>query len=496
MATVGLNRASLFAITKEDTNGTYKAPVGSDYVPLRPSNELSFEPEKLESDEFLNDIGATKSALGKEAVSGSHSAYLKHSGVEGVAPELGVLYESVMGGSKVATVEYALLAGSTTTILKVADGTKFIQGQSLLVKKADGYEVRNIDSIVGNDLILNFALSSAPIAGVLLGKAVTYIPQADGHPTFSTTKNISNGFAKEISAGNTATEISLTMDANGYAEVSFSFAGTKYAFNPIEINSTNKYLDFVDDSGTYSLVLAEKLYSNPIDLGIALENALNATSSEDYTVKFNSTSGKFAIKAVASAVFEILFVTGTNAANNIGASLGFAAADLTGATEYVSDNAQTYEAKVSPSYDDDNKIVVKGAELFIGNQDDNLCVCAQSVSLTISKEVEDVDCICEESGVLEKIPTGRTAELSVTASLKKHDVTLLEALLKNSDVSAMFNAGSKAGGNVIAGKGFNFYMQKATVSQFKTTGDSFAQVEITLSGFVTTKAKDIYLNFV
>jgi hypothetical protein len=110
--------------------------------------------------------------------------------------------------------------------------------------------------------------------------------------------------------------------------------------------------------------------------------------------------------------------------------------------------------------------------------------------------VEDVDCICEESGILEKIPTARSVEMTVTAALKKHDVALLDALLKNSGISAMMNAGPKTGGNWIPGKCFNAYVQNCTVSSYVTSGDSFLQANLTLKGFVSNSGKDLFLNFV
>lgn len=496
---VGLNRASTFAIKEESTAGTYVAPTGAtSFVALRPGNETSYEPENLENDELLNDIGAAKSFIGKEVVTGSHSAYLRHSGVEGQEPQLGVLYESVLGDKNVAGNEYDTVSSSTTTTIKVntGEGAQFREGQALLVKKGSGYEIRNVNSISGDDLSLNFALTNAPASGVNLGKAITYIPAASGHPTFSTTKYIGGGHAKEVTAGNTATELSLTMDANGFGEVEFSYEGTKYYYNPIIITASNKYLDLTDDTGTLAVTVAEKIYKTPVELADALAAALDAASTETYTVTYSSVTGKFTI-ASGSSTLSLLWNTGTNAANSIGTTLGFSvAANDTGSVTYTSDNAQTYAAPYTPSYDAADAIIVKGADLFIGTQSENICICAQSVSLTVSKEIEDVDCICEETGILEKIPTARTAELQVTAVLKKYDVALLDALLKNSEISAMMNAGPKSGGNWIPGKCFNLYMQSCTVGAFKVTGDSFVQAEITLKGFVTSGTKDIFLNFV
>lgn len=497
MSSVGLNRASVFAITEETTAGTYVPPSsGTDFVPLRPSNELSYEPEQLKNDELLNDIGEAKSFIGKEIVSGKHSAYLKHSGVEGQAPELATLYQSIMGGKQVASTEYDLVAGSTKSVVNVGagEGASFIEGQGLLFKIGAGYEIRNVDSISTDALTLNFDLPSAPAAGVNTGKAITFYPLAQGHPSFSTTKYIGNGFAIEESAGNTVKEMSVKMDANGFAEVDFSFEGTRYYFNPITITASSKYLDVTDDGGTFAVSVEEKIYKTPIELADAVQAALEAGSAETYTVTFSSSTGKFTI-ASGSSLLSLLWNTGTNAANSIKTKMGFSNTNDTGAVTYDSDSAQSYAAPYTPSYDTVDAIVVKGAELFIGNQSDNICFCAQSVAVSVQKGIEDVDCICEDSGILEKIAVSRTATMEVTAVLKKHDVALLDALLKNSSIQVMMNAGPKSGGNWIAGKCANFYMQSATVAKYVTSGDSFAQVNISLKGFVSSSTKDIFVNF-
>jgi hypothetical protein len=493
---VGLNRASIFALKKEVNAGDYIAPSsGSEFVPLRPGNTLNFEPEQLDSDELLNDIGSAKSFVGKESLSGSHSAYLRHSGVEGQEPELGVLYESIMGSKAVAGSEFATIAGSTVSVIKVADGTEFIQGQSLLIKDAsNGYSIRNVKEISGNDLVLNFDLNAAPVAGINLGKSVSYLPVAQGHPTFSTTKYLGNGYAIEASAGNTVTELSLTADANGFGEVEFSYQGTKYFFNPIEITSSSKFLDFESDSGVYAVSIPEGIYKTPIDIADALKTSLQNAAPESYDVVYSNSTGKFTISS-DSTLFELLFATGVNAADSIGPKIGFSG-DKTGSQSYESDDAQSYNAALTPSYDSADAIIIKGAELFVGNSVDNACICAQTVSLTVSKEVQDVDCICEPTGVKEKIATSRSVEMSVTAVLNKYDAQLLDALLNNKTISAMLNAGPKVGGNWASGKCFNAYIQNCTVSAYTTAGDSFIQAEFTLKGFVTSTQKDLYINFV
>lgn len=497
----GLQRASVFAIRKETTSGDYLAPSsGTQFVPLRPGNTVNFEPELLESDELLNDIGAAKSAIGKEAHSGSHSVYVKHSGVEGQEPEAGVFYESLMGAKSVASTEYNTVAASTTTVIKVdsGEGATFQEGEALLIKDgSNGYSIRNVQSISGDDLTLNFKVGTAPGVGIDLGKAVLYYPASTDHPTFSGTKYLGNGHAIEATAGNTVTEASISGDANGYLEAEFSYEGTKYFFNPLEVTSSNKYLDFTDDAGTFAASVVEKVYKTPHELAAALESSMNSVSTETYTVSYSNTDGKFTIATSTSSTLNLEWNTGANTANTIGALIGFSvAANDTGALTYTSDNALSFAASYTPSYDAGDKIVLKGAELFVGSQTDNVCICAQSVEITVSKEVEDIDCICEESGVSEKIATSRSVEMSVTATLNKYDAGLLSALLNNTTVQAMLNAGPKLGGNWVAGKCFNVFIQSGTVSGYTTTGENFIQAEFTITGHVTSTKKDVYLNFI
>lgn len=496
----GLQRATVFAIKEEVTAGTYVPPVaGADFVPLRPGNSLNYEPEILENDELLNDIGAAKGLIGKEAVSGSHSAYLRHSGTEGQEPELGLLWESVMGSKDVSAIEYDTTSGSTVNklVMPSGEGANFLAGQALLIKDAaNGFSIRNVSGVVSDDLNLNFRLNAAPASGINTGKAITYRPESQGHPTFSTTKYLGNGHAIEVSAGNTVTEASITADANGFGEVEFSYEGTKYFFNPITITASSKFLDFEDDQGIQSCSVLEGIYKTPIELADAITTAMDGASTETVSCVYSNSTGKFTISS-GSTVFELLWSTGANSANSIGSKLGFTvASDDTGATSYESDNSIILSSPFTPSYDSADAIVIKNAELFIGAGSDNVCICAQSVSITVSKEVEDVDCICEETGVSEKIPTSRTVEMSVTATLNKFDASLLDSLLKNKTISAMLNAGPKVGGNWVAGKCFNAYLPNCSVSAYTTSGDSFIQAEITLKGFVTSTGKDIYFNFI
>jgi hypothetical protein len=184
---LGNARASILAIREEATKGVL-IPINNatQFIPLRPNFNLSRAVEELANEELRSGIGEVRSVQGKETVSGTYEAYLRHSGVEGQAPETSILYESALGEKVVNTIEYASAVGTNTAQITVTNGSNFYVGQALLIKDAtNGFSIRNIRAIVGNELFLSFPISTAPANGTNLGKAVTYIPTADDFKTFS-----------------------------------------------------------------------------------------------------------------------------------------------------------------------------------------------------------------------------------------------------------------------------------------------------------------------
>lgn len=500
MATI-LQRASVMAVKEETTVGTIVVPsAGSDYIPLKTGFAMEFAVEELASDELLNDIGSSKALAGKEGVTGTHGAYLKHSEVEGQEPEMGILYESAFGNKTVNATEYDTVASSTTTVVNVdtGEGANFEVGQALLVKDAtNGYSIRNVKSISTDALTLNFALENAPGTGVNLGKAILYKPAATDHPSYSVHLYNGNGGAYQLAAGCRTTALSISATAGQQAEVEVSYAGSKYYYNPILITSSTRFIDWTDDQGTAAASVEAKWYHNPKELARALETAINDQTTETITVTYSDSTGKFTIATATSSVLSLLWNTGTNTANTIGTKLGFSvAADDTGATSYAADNAQDLSAPHTPSYDDATNIVVKDAELFIGDQTDNICKCAQSVTIEIATPTTDVDCICEESGVSEKLILSREVTMTAEIVLSQYEVQLFDKLKQNESVSAMLNMGPKSGGNWVAGKCANIYLGNASVTAHNITGDDFVIASVSIKGYVTTSLKDCYLNFV
>ena len=502
-------RSSVLAIVKEVTEGLLAEPtLGSQFTVLREGFTVQGALETVESDELVNDIGASKAFSSKETPTASIPKYFKHSGVEGQAPDYGTLIESAMGAVTVNATEYDTDAGSvagdrTTQAyiqLPAAEAANFEVGQALLIKHpSNAYEIRNIDSIdTGTDrLYLNFNLDNAPAINTNLGKAVFYKAQATGHPTYSVhhyqSSDASSGF-KQAMAGCRTTSMAIAFPVNELATIDFDIEGIKYFFDPMTVTASNKYIDFTDDGGVKSIALDEKTYNHPDELAAAIASRMNTASVNTISVYYDASKFTFGSDGTT---FELNWLTGANTANSAGGLLGFnTAADDTLSTTYTSDNAQSWGPSVTPAYDDQTPTIVKSNEFFFGSFFNKVCRSGSNVSLTVSTPKTDVDDYCAESGVSESIVLERTAELSATLTFKKDEIDGFYALLKNSDVAMMFNHGPKAGGNWEAGKCVNVYMQKATITA-NTIADSdgLVVVEMTASGYVTSTAKDIALNF-
>lgn len=507
--TVEITRASTFAIKEETTVGELIAPsAGSDYIPLRAGGTITPEIEELESDEFINNLGATKPLAGKENVTGEHPAYVKHSGTEGVAPEVALLYKSALGTSETAAAEYNTVAGSTTTVINVdaGEGLSFSVGEALLIKDTvNGHSVRNIAEINTDALTLNFALDTAPGTGVELGKAILIKPATTGHPSFSAWRDNGGGGAIEAVAGSRTSNITYTLNAAGIAEVSFSYAGTQYYFDPIEITATNKYIDFTDGTGTVAATLTEGWYRSPKALADEVALQMTAASlpsdADTITCVFNShgtEAGKFTITSDGT-VLSILWLTGTNNANGAFTPLGFDKTDDTGALTYDSDSEITHAipGSLTPSYDTAEKIVMKQAELMIGDATDNVCRKAAELAFTIEPTLEDADSICSTTGLYEKVPSNRTVTMTSTLILEKHEVGLFDKFINNTTTQAMINAGPKTNtGNWIAGQAMNLYQGNCRISSHTVAGDTYVQLSIDTTAFVTATKDDVYINFI
>jgi hypothetical protein len=110
------NRNTVVAIVPEVTEGTPVAPSSaSQYTAIQDDFEMSPNVATLENAELKSSIGKGKPILGIESPTASFSHYLRHSGVEGQAPDFKELLEAAFGSEVDASTEYATTSSSTTS---------------------------------------------------------------------------------------------------------------------------------------------------------------------------------------------------------------------------------------------------------------------------------------------------------------------------------------------------------------------------------------------
>jgi hypothetical protein len=495
---------SVMAIVRETTEGTPVAPSGTSYIALQDGFSVEGAFEKLENAELTGSIGAAKSIQGFESPTASVSHYIRHSGVEGTEPNFGLLLEAAFGAKVVASTQYDTVAASTVSTIKVdtGEGVNFQRGQGLLIKDGtNGYKIRPILSVSGDDLTLGFKLPTggAPASGVNLGKCVLYKPANTDHPTMSVWDYRGNGGAVQMMAGARVTELGIQASAGELINGTFSMAGIRFYFNPIEIAATDTKLDFLDNVTTRVATIQAKMYRDPIELADALASAMNSLGSANtFTVTYSSSTGKYTI-ASNGTTLSLLWSTGANAANTIGDKLGYlTAADDTGSLTYLSDNAQSLVAPHTPAFDNSNPLVAKDNQILLGDASDAdpACVSVSQISMSLTDEKTDILSICAESGKSGSLVTARSVTIDLVATLSTYDVEKFKRFRSSQTTSFMWAFGSKAGGNFEAGKSGYLYMPTAVIETHNLSDtDGIVSLEMTLKAFVQSGAGEVYLGF-
>lgn len=504
MATLGSSKSNVLAIMPEVTEGTPVAPSGvGDFVALQPDATLSPTFELLSNEEIRASIGKAKGIQGFERPEMTFSHYLKHSGTEGTAPEFNELLQAVFGNETANGTQRTTTSGSTVSTVKLgAGGSDFSRGFAVLIKDGtNGYSIRPVLSVATNDLTLGFNLTNAPASGIGVGKCVNYTPANSGHQSLTAWMYRGNGQATEMISGAKVTNFGFTANAGELINATFTLAGTKYHFNPITIGATDTKLDFTDDDGTFAATITAKVYRTPHELATAITDAMNtANSGETHTCTYSNTTGKFTITSTGT-VLSLLWNTGSNTANTIGDKIGFStAADDTGvaaSTGYTSDNAQTYAAAYTPSYDSTDPIAAKYQEVLLGSATDTTCFEAATLGFTMANERSEVKSICAESGINSVLITGREVTITISALLDKYDAGKFDKFANNTTTSFCYNFGPKSGGNWVAGKCGSLYIPSCTVTSYTLTDlDSVIGLEMELKAFVDSSGNnEVYLNF-
>lgn len=502
-----ITKSGIVAFKEETTTSELiDISAGAEFVPARSGFSFSGATETIDSDELINSIGKTKSFIAKEIPTASFPKYLKHSGVEGQAPEYGILVKSAMGSEDIQATERDVVsatAGDSTTAATITvdtgEGVEYSVGKAVLVKDGtNGWNIRNVSSIATDVLTLNYNLANAPTAGDNLGRVVQYSPTVKNHPSYSAhyfQAGTNSSFTQAI-AGCRTTSMAVEFPASGFAEMNFEMEGTEYFFNQYRVGASDSYIDFNDGAAQVAQV-SLGLYKSPHELAREIQAKMDAQSTDNITCTYSDTDGKFTI-ASDGGTFSLLWNTGTNTANTIGDLIGFViASDDTSANTYTSDNAQTFDPPVTPSYDTVDNIVVKGAELLIGDFDQFTCRKATTASFSISTPKTDIPSICSTTGVDSSVTLEREATFSATIILNEFEAGLFDKFINNTTTSLMFNAGPKSASNWIAGKCVNIYMPSASItSHIIADQDGYQVINLEAMAFVTTNSEEVFINFV
>ena len=502
------SRGSVLAVKPEVTEGTPVAPASAnDYTALQDDFDMSPSFDQLDNAELKSSIGRGKAILGSENPTVSFSHYLRHSGVEGTAPDYSDVLKGGFGTETVNGTQYNTTTSSTTSVIEsVSASTNFVRGQGLLIKDGtNGYSIRAVDSVASTSITLPFRVTSAPASGVGLGKAVMYSPASTGHQSLSLWHYLGNGGATQLMSGAKVTEIGISASVGELLNATFSFEGLGYYFNPITIAATDRYLDFTNDDGTFAATVTAKTYKDPYELATALQDAMNtASTGETHTVTYLSTganAGKFNIKCTGT-VLTLLWNTGTNTANTIGDKIGYSTAandsGTVATTGYYSDTAMTYAAPHTPTFDSADPIAVKYHEVLIGDSADHTsCIQASSVDFTLSNTNARTPDLCAESGFSGSVFNQREVTITVAALLQKYEAEKFKNFRSGDNVKFMYNFGTKAGGNWIAGKCGNVFLPSAVISNFDIgDSDGLVSLELEVKAYVDNNGNgECYLNF-
>jgi hypothetical protein len=496
-------RKTVLAIMKEVTEGTPVEPTGAtDFVALQSGFSMEPNTETQQNDELRSSLGEAKPILGSESPTASFNHYLRHSGVEGQAPNFSHLIESAIGTKTVNSTQRSTTSGSSTTVAKLAaGGSDFARGFAVLLKDpTNGYSIRNVLSVSTNDLTLAFPLGNAPGSGVGAGKCVNFKPADTGHPSLSIWLYRGNGGAKELGMGMKVNSMTIDIQARRLINMSFGLEGSAYAFNPIIITSSTRYLDF-NDGSDLTAALTPGVYKDPNDLAEALQAAMNAAGSSDtFTVIYNNTgakAGKFTISTNGAAL-SLKFSTGTNTANTIAPKIGFAVADETSATSYDSDAAITFAAPYAPAFDDSDPLSAKDNEVFFGNGANPGITSVQSVRVNFNNSLVTQEDVTKASGIESKMIDRRTITVDMRFSMKQADSSAYRNYQKGNNVQFAYNFGVKAGvGNWVPGKCGNIFMPSAVISRYSITDlNGVATVDAQLTAYVDSNGNgEFYMNF-
>ncbi len=498
-------RTTVMAIVEESTQNTVVAPSATtQFIPVQSGFTVTPSFEAIENTELQSSIGTPKPTKGYENPTASVSLYMKHSGVEGTAPNWSLLLKALFGSQVTASTEYNTITGSSATkvVVDSGEGQYFQRGQALLIKDATltgGYQVRNVSSVSTDDLNLAQTVSGGAAIGTNLGKAILFKPADTGHVPFSLWNYRANGGAIELLGGCRPTQLSMTAAAGQAVSGQFTIEGMEYYYDPMIVTANNKYLDFDEGSTELNAVVTTGTYKDPYELAAAIELAMDAVATADITVTYSDSTRKFTI-ATGGATLNLKWKTGTHGSDNtdthIGTLIGFVdTANDTSATTYTSDTALTISASYTPDFDAEDINVAKNNQVLFGSSTDISCFSASNITFNFTNTHTKVPSICATSGRSGSLFTQRNVTVELQAWLESGQAEEFKKYRANDNVIFTYNMGKKSGGNWVAGSILNFHVPSATITNFELAdSDGLVQLNMTLQAYVSDGLGEVYVN--
>ena len=286
MATGVIKNNTLLAIEEEVTEGTFVAPSGTG-VYCQTLEGLDFTPSReiIERSLLDDSIGMEAPRMGMKSASGTIPVEFRANGTAGAAPDFDSLLKAALGASRNQSAVTSKNTTHTTTSIKIedADISKFVVGDSVLVKQSGAYEVRPITAITGGSgtyaITLGFALSGTPSNSVVLEAWKTYYPSNTGHPSLSLSTYWGNTIRQAL-VGARVSSMSLENFSAGQV-ASLNFGVESLSFTQVDGAAPHTP---VFDAGLPPIILQACVYRNGTSMelpsfGLNLANTLSFMTS-------------------------------------------------------------------------------------------------------------------------------------------------------------------------------------------------------------------------
>ena len=517
MSTVTMitNKTSTLAVKRKSfpTLGLEAPETGSDFLAMQPDLTLNPNFETADNTEMRGDIMASQKTVVGSNPSGSMSHYWKGSGTSGQAPGFSPFLESSFGRARELAADVAIIAGSNSGVIKIADADlpKFDKGDTVMISYADGsYDFRPIKFVgagtPNKGLHLDFELDKVPAAGDKVKKFTTYAPTNANQPVVDVWRYYDGGLAGMDNISNCrVSSVDVTADAKAMINASYNFEGTHYSQNDskyklhrdavkdtlLAISFGDRQFGFSYQTGTNtagagSIMLDSAVYT-PDELAEHIQDKLRAftATGNDFTAmrcSYDAATGKLSFGGAATGATKvnkigITLAAGTDTTSpelklilgygtsNTDIALGAANALIT-ATNKV--QLSTYAPTFLPVYDDTKPVVANEQILYLDNKD--ALVDTPTASFNIATTVTRTNSVVRQGGNYGTLITGRSASMRLEAYLQLDDKRFFEKFETGSKINFFLAGGSKSeDGNWLPGQCYSIYGSEATIDEYDTT---------------------------